>query len=298
MNDKFSDLTIVIPTLNEAEAIGKVLDEVMSVGIPKENIIVVDGGSADGTIEIAKSKGIRLIMQEGKGKADAIRTAVKHVKTPYILFMDGDYTYPAKYIPELYEKIKQNYDMVIGVRLYVENTQPLVYRLGNKILTKFFNILFETGLRDVLSGMYIVKTEILKELMFETKSFGIESEILAHVVGTSRKVAEIFIEYRQRLGKKKLRVKHGFEIFKEIIRLTWRYNPTLLLFILGSFMLIPGLILSGYVIFAMLLYGVKYYVKGLIGVMLTLSGFQSLLLALLSLYLKRFEYRIMRKLMK
>jgi dolichol-phosphate mannosyltransferase len=296
MNKEFNDLTVVIPTLNEAEAIGKVLNEVLSIGIPKENIMVVDGGSTDDTIEIVKSKRIRIIIQEGRGKADAIKTAIKYVKTPYVLFMDGDYTYPAKYIPELYRKIKQGYDLVIGARRYAKNVQPLVYRLGNKILTKFFNTLFGVGLHDVLSGMYIIKTEVLKELMFETRNFGIESEIVAHVISTTRNVAEIPIEYRQRLGKKKLRVKHGFEILREMIRLAWRYNPTFLIFILGSLMLIPGLILCGYVIFMMILYGVKHYVKGLIGVMLTLSGFQSLLLALLSLYLKRFEYRIMRRL--
>ena len=50
----YRDLTVVIPTLNEAEAIGKVIDEVLSVGVPRENILVVDGGSTDSTIEIAK----------------------------------------------------------------------------------------------------------------------------------------------------------------------------------------------------------------------------------------------------
>ncbi|WP_256205132.1 glycosyltransferase family 2 protein [Aeropyrum camini] len=186
MSGKFNDLTIVIPTLNEAEAIGKVLEEILSKGIPRENIIVVDGGSTDGTIEIVKSKGIKLIIQEGKGKADAIRTVTKYVRAPYVILMDGDYTYPAEHIPELYEKIKQGYDLVIGARQYSENTQPFIYRLGNKILTKFFNMLFGVNLSDVLSGMYIVKTEILKELMFETRNFGIESEIVAHVVSTTK----------------------------------------------------------------------------------------------------------------
>ena len=68
-----SEVTVVIPTLNEAEAIGKVIDELKQYGIV--NIIVVDGHSTDGTPKIAKEKGVKVIFQEGKGKALAIKTA-------------------------------------------------------------------------------------------------------------------------------------------------------------------------------------------------------------------------------
>ncbi|RLE47404.1 MAG: glycosyl transferase, partial [Candidatus Methanomethylicota archaeon] len=68
-----SDVTVVIPTLNEAEAIGRVIDEVLSVGVPRENILVVDGGSTDGTVDIARSKGVKVVKQRGKGKANALK---------------------------------------------------------------------------------------------------------------------------------------------------------------------------------------------------------------------------------
>ncbi|RLF19921.1 MAG: glycosyl transferase [Thermoprotei archaeon] len=294
MSDLFSEVTIVIPTLNEAEAIGKVLNEIINVGIPKDNILVVDGGSTDGTVDIVNSMGVKVILQEGKGKADAIRTAVRYIKTPFTLLMDGDYTYPARYIPELYNKIKQGYDLVIGARLLDRSSQGILFKFGNKVLTKFFNVLFGTGLRDVLSGMYIIRTSILKELFFETRSFGIETEIVAHVVNTTNRIAEVPIEYRRRLGKKKLKVRHGFLILREMIRLAWRYNPTFFIFAMGSLPLILGLILGTYVAYYYLFVGIVYYMKGLIAIILTLVGFQSLLLAILSLYLKRMEYRLMR----
>ena len=296
VSSKFQDLTIVIPTLNEAEVIGRVLDEVMSVGVPRDNVLIIDGGSTDGTVDIAKLRGVRVVMQEGRGKADAIKTASKYVTTRYTLFMDGDYTYPAKFIDELYSKVREGYDLVIGWRLYGKESQPWIYRLGNKLLTSIFNILFGTHLHDVLSGMYIVRTEVLKELMFETRGFGIESEIVAHVVSTSGKVNEVPIEYRKRLGKKKLSVKHGLQILREIIRLTWRYNPTFFIFTLGALLLIPGLILGAYVAYHYFFTGIKYYIKGLIAIILTLAGFQSSLLAILTLYLKRWEQRMTRRL--
>ena len=72
LND-FGRLTIIIPTLNEAEAIGRVIEEVLSVGVPRDHILIVDGGSNDGTVEIASKYGVRVIRQRSKGKADAIK---------------------------------------------------------------------------------------------------------------------------------------------------------------------------------------------------------------------------------
>ena len=287
-------LTIIIPTLNEVEGIGLVIDELLSIDIPKDSILVVDGGSTDGTVDVVKSKGVKLIIQEGKGKASAIATALKHVKTPYIAVLDGDYTYPAKHIPELLKKALEGYDEVLGSRKYVEGTQPLIYRLGNYILTKLFNLLFNTKLSDVLTGMYVVKTSKLHELNFEFSGFSIEVELVTHIASTSGRVTEIPIEYRRRLGKKKLGVLDGFKIARDIFRLTWRYNPALLIFLLGSLLLIPGLILGSYVAYHYFFTGIKYYVRGLIAIMLTLTGFQSLIATLITLYVKRVELRILR----
>ncbi len=296
--EKFKDLTVVIPTLNEAEAIGKVIDEVLSVGVSRENILVVDGGSSDGTVDIARSRGVKVIMQEGKGKADAIRTALRYINTPLVLIMDGDYTYPASHIPDLYEKIREGYMLVIGQRVPEPGAQPLIYRLGNWMLTKFFNILFGTRLRDVLSGMYIVRSGTLREVEFTSSGFGIESEIVAHVVSTCGEVTEVPIRYRKRVGKKKLNVRHGLQILLTMIRLALRYNPVFLVFAIGSVPLIPGLIIGGWVLYNYFFTGVKYYVKGIIAAILVSTGYASLILSLISLYLKRMEYRILRMLRK
>jgi dolichol-phosphate mannosyltransferase len=287
-------LTVIIPTLNEVEGIGLVIDEVLSAGIPKDNILVVDGGSTDGTVDVVRSKNIKLVMQEGRGKASAIATALKYVKTPYVAVLDGDYTYPAKHILELLKKALEGYDEVLGFRKYVEGSQPLIYRLGNYILTKLFNILFNTKLNDVLTGMYVVKTSKLRELNFEFSGFSIEVEVLTHIASTSGRVTEVPITYRRRLGRKKLGVLDGFRIGRDIIRLTWRYNPAFLIFLLGSLLLIPGLLLGGYVAYHYFFTGIKYYVRGLVAIMLTLAGFQSLIAALITLYVKRIELRILR----
>lgn len=288
------DVTVVIPVLNEAEALPHVLREVKEVGV--KNIIVVDGGSEDGSPEIARREGAFVIFQEGKGKADAIRSAVPHVRTPYVVIMDGDYTYPAHYIKDLYLKaVEENLDYVIGVRVPTEGSMKKVFRLGNKILNKAFNVVFGGGLSDVLSGMYLLRTEVLKELNWETKGFSLETEIAAHVISTSGKVGEVRIEYRKRIGEKKLGVRHGFLIARDIMRLAWRYNPVFFIFCVGGLMLIPGLILGIYVAYHYFFHGINYHVKGLIAIILTIGGFISVLLAIMSLFVKRMEWRLLHQ---
>lgn len=294
----FHGLTVVVPTLNEAEAIGKVIEEILSVGIPKESILIVDGGSSDGTAEVAKSLGVSVVMQEGRGKALAIKTASRLVKSEFALIMDGDYTYPAKHIVDLYDKAREGYSLVIGWRKYGKGSQSPIYKLGNWLLTKTFNILFGTRLHDVLSGMYLLRSEVLRELSYEMSGFSIESEIVAHVASTSGDVSELPIEYRKRIGKKKLGVFHGLSIYKSIVSLAWRYNPTFFIFIAGASLLVPGLLLGSWVAYRYFFLGINHFLRGMVAIVLVLVGIQSLLLAVLSLYVKRMEYRILRLLKK
>ncbi|GAB6945364.1 hypothetical protein JCM14467A_21460 [Vulcanisaeta sp. JCM 14467] len=286
-------MTVVVPTLNEVEGIGLVLDELLGIGVPRERILVVDGGSTDGTVDVVRRYGVRVVRQEGRGKADAIWTALKHVNTPYMLVMDGDYSYPAKYVPVLIEEITSTgADEVIGIRVPQPGSQGFVYRLGNRLLTWAFNLLFSTRLHDVLSGMYIIRTESLRDAVMEVGDFSIEAQIVAHMVSTGKTVREVPIEYRPRVGRKKLSVFDGAKIFMDMAILTTRYNPMLILFLLGSLLLIPGLALGAYVGYWYIFYGIKYYLKGLIAIMLTLIGLQFLGMAAMSIYMKRMEYRL------
>jgi dolichol-phosphate mannosyltransferase len=298
ISENLRDVGVVIPVLNEEKAIGVVIDEVINAGVPLENIVVVDGGSTDRTVEIAKSKGVKVVNQEGKGKALAIKTGLRHVTTPHVLVMDGDGTYPASAIPALYKAIRErDCDLVIGARLMGRESQRLLFRLGNKILTFFFNALFGTSLRDVLSGMYIAKTERMRELGFEMMGFSIEAEIVAHFANLGR-VCEEVIEYKPRIdpSAKKLRVKHGLRIALDMVRLTWRYNPAFLIFAIGSLLLIPGLGLGAWVLYRYYFHGVIHSIKGLAAIVMTGVGLQMLNSAIMTLYVKRIERRVLLKL--
>ncbi len=288
-------VTIIIPVKNEEKAIGPVIDELVKNGVPRNKIIVVDGHSTDRTVEVASSRGVMVVVQDGEGKADAVRKGIAIASTKYVLVMDGDYTYPAHHVWELIRVAEEKgCGEVIGARLRGRKNIPLLNRFGNWFLTRTFNTLFGTRLHDVLSGMYLVRKDILDYALFETKGFSIEAEIAAHVAGSGEEICEHPIEYRQRIGEKKLKIIHGLHIFKDMIKLSWTYNPFFVISFIGALLLVPGLILASWVGYEYLVHGVKHYVKGIIAILLTLIGTQSLLLSIFALYAKRAELRILR----
>ncbi|WP_238529016.1 glycosyltransferase family 2 protein [Thermogladius calderae] len=290
------DFAILIPVLNEREGLEKTLKEIIELGYDPARILVVDGGSTDGTPDVARSFGVRVVQQEGRGKADAIKSGLKYINDSVVVVMDGDYTYPAEHIRDLIKKVNEGYDLVIGARKHFEKgAQTAVYRFGNWFLTSMFNIFYGVKLSDALSGMYAVKKRILDEVEFEFKDFSIEAEILSHTLSTGYKVAEIPIKYRRRVGKKKLGVRHGFTILLSMLLLTWRYNPTFTVFLLGALTLIPGLYFDFYVFLKYFLTGVIHHIRALVGAIFTTTGIVSFSLALAVFYMKRMEVRLLRR---
>ena len=231
------NITVVIPTLNEEEAIGKVLNELQSLGF--KNIVVVDGYSTDRTLEIANQYGVKTISQHGKGKTGALKTAIEHIETPYLLVMDGDYTYDASCINRFIQHL-DCYDEIIGARI-ADDTNPMsfLHIYGNKIITKLFNNLMGTSLSDLCSGMYVVRTKALQSIDLSTTGFDVEAEIAAQIASLGR-ITEVPINYRSRLGKQKLSTwRHGYKIVKSIFRLGKLYNPGTFYSILGKSIMIP-----------------------------------------------------------
>ncbi|MGC9171199.1 MAG: glycosyltransferase family 2 protein [Thermoproteus sp.] len=285
---------VVLPTLDEREGLAKTLDELFSVGVGPGQILVVDGGSRDGTCLEAERRGVRCIQQSGKGKADAVRTALRVVDADAVVIMDADYTYPARYVPQLLAMLERC-DEAIGARARPEKgAQRAVFRLGNKLLTAWFNVVFGTRLTDVLSGMYAVRKEALEGIEEASRGFGIESEIAAHIASTGGEICETPIEYRRRVGRKKLGVRHGVLIALDMLRLSLRYNPAFLIFAAAALLAIPGFSIASWVGYEWIFLGVKHYVWGIIAIALIAGGTASAALAVLALYLKRMEIRLLK----
>ena len=222
-NARFSSTHVIVAALNEEAGIGLTIAELKDT-LDSPHILVVDGHSSDRTVEIAKNLGADIAFQDGVGKGDAIVKALKltGANADYVVLTDADFTYPAKHVPEMIKILEENPDvgMVCGNRFNSQlDSKALINRfyLGNKLLAFSHNILNGIALHDPLTGLRVIRAEILRNLKLKSNGFDIEVELNSIVRKRGYKTVEVPIQYRQRLGEKKLKMKHGATIFKRIM---------------------------------------------------------------------------------
>lgn len=219
-----SSVSVIVAALNEETGIGPTLDELQRV-LTGSHLIVVDGNSIDRTVEIAKNMGADVSLQEGSGKGDAMFQGIKRLSpnARYVVFTDADYTYPAEYIPNMVEVLDQDpsVGMVIGDRfkgeLNLEKSLKNPFYLGNRMIALAQHVLNGIKLNDPLSGLRVVRTDVLRRWKPKSQGFDIEAEINFVVEREGYRIVEIPIDYRSRLGEKKLKLRHGFGILKRIM---------------------------------------------------------------------------------
>lgn len=218
-----SDVVVLIPTLNEREGLAPTVLEVKQyLGNPY--ILVVDGNSTDGTVDVAKRLGLDVVFQDGKGKGDAVAKALKSLKADphYVVLIDADYTYPAEYIPQMIRVLEENPDvgMVCGNRFDkpfgMANVRSAYY-IGNRFLAFAHFMANGVNMRDPLTGLRVVRWEIIRDWQPKSKGFDVEAELNYLVERKGYKIREIPIHYRKRLGEKKLKLRHGFTILRRIL---------------------------------------------------------------------------------
>jgi len=222
--ESISSSQLVIAALNEEQGIGLTIAEMKDIlgDIPT---LVVDGKSTDKTVQLAKNMGATILTQEGIGKGDALAKALKNLdpNISYMVLTDADYTYPAKYVPGMIRILDENpkVGMVCGNRFNGNVDKKALYRifhLGNKLLSFAHKTLNGVTLEDPLTGLRVIRTDILREWRIESKGFDIEVELNNFVQKKGYTTQEILIDYRARLGEKKLKARHGFAILKRILK--------------------------------------------------------------------------------
>ncbi len=202
------DISVVIPTRNEADSIGKVIDDVVKTlaGLHFE-IIIVDTESTDGTIEIAKSKGAKVEPEPRRGYGRAYKTGFAKAKGEFIATLDADMTYPADRIPEFVRLLQQGHDFVSGDRLTRLETESMtgMHRTGNAILNIAFRLLYRYPIKDSQSGMWVFKRALLEKVEVLSDGMPFSEELKLETIRKGFKFIEVSIDYRPRIGEKKLR---------------------------------------------------------------------------------------------
>ena len=218
-----SSTLVLLAALNEEEGIYYTLRELRRY-LKGSKLLVVDGYSKDRTVNVAKNFGADVIYQEGEGKGDAIAFGLQNLNCDfdYLVLIDADYTYPARYIPGMIELLESNprLGMVCGDRFnshFHAELMPDLFYIGNRILAFTHNFLNGVRMRDPLTGLRVLRGNILKNWRPRSKGFDIEAEMNYYVERKGLGIKEIDIEYRPRVGEKKLKLKHGFQILKRMV---------------------------------------------------------------------------------
>lgn len=206
--DKDVKVSIIIPTMNEEESIGNVLDEVHdAMKHFNYEILIVDTNSKDRTVEIAKEKGARVINEPRRGYGRAYKTGFENANGDLIVTLDADCTYPACDIPKFIELLeKEQIDFITCDRLSAleKGVMSSQHKFGNWVLSTATNLLFRMKIKDSQNGMWIFRREILDEIELISDGMPFSEEIKIEAWKKGFKVKEVPIKYRLRKGEKKL----------------------------------------------------------------------------------------------
>ena len=236
----FKKITIIIPVYNEAENIGKVLDDILSCNYGCE-IIVVDDGSTDQTNAIANPKEVRVIKHRfNKGHGAALKTGIKNTQTEYVVFFDGDGQHVAADIKKLAETAGE-YDAVVG-RRDKGSSASLIRKPGKKLISLLANYLTGKKIPDVNSGLRITPTAtILQYLHILSDEFSFSTTMTLAYHKENLDIGYVPIITKERQGQSKVRFfRDGFGAILLTLRMIALFDPlrifipiSVILFVLG-----------------------------------------------------------------
>lgn len=188
-----------------------------------DQLIIVDGGSTDGTIEYARKHGYYLFVQKGRGAGGAFIEAMEKVTGDIVIPFSPDGNSDPERIPYLVEKIKEGYDIVVCSR-YLEWAKSydddIVTAFGNRVFTGLVNIMFRSRLTDLLVMYRAFKKDIIKELGINTKNVAWGTQLMLMAIKRNLRIGEIPGDEPPRIGgKRKMNpVKNGLQEFSMIMR--------------------------------------------------------------------------------
>lgn len=198
--------TLVILTLNEIEGVSAIFDKIPLSCV--DDILVIDGGSIDGTIEFFKNKMVRVIVQESRGRGEAFRIARNEAKGDYLVFFSPDGNEDPNDIARLIAKLKEGYDMSIASRFMKgshneEDEILLPWRAwANRIFTFMANALWnrQEYITDTINGFRAITKEAFDKMKIDAQGFVIEYQISIRAMKLGLKVAEIPTYEGERIG--------------------------------------------------------------------------------------------------
>ena len=223
-------LSIIIPVYNEKKTISKILKKIHKLKKINKEIIVINDGSTDGTLEILKrnkNKFNKLLNhKKNKGKGSAIITAQKYITGNVVIIQDADLEYNPSDYQKLLKFVKKGYKVVYGSRVlnknrYLSNNFSSFMRIFyNHVLTILSNILNNQKLTDAHTCYKMFTTDIFKNIKLKELDFSFCPEITTKIALKKIKIKEVPIRYNGRTYEegKKITFVDGFKAIKTLIK--------------------------------------------------------------------------------
>ncbi|MCM8778707.1 MAG: glycosyltransferase family 2 protein [Candidatus Omnitrophica bacterium] len=219
---------VLIPTYNEAKTIGWLIRKVKEQGITK--IVIVDDGSTDRTVEIAKENGAEVLRNfKNLGKGNALKKGFAYClekNFDAVLTMDGDGQHSPEDIPRFLDFIqKTKVDLLIGNRMHSPWLMPLLRLLTNRFMSWIISFIVAQKIPDTQSGFRLIKRNVLEKIDLRSENFEIESEILIEAIrkGFSVKSLPIKTIYLEGSVSQINPLFDSLRFLKFILKTLWRW---------------------------------------------------------------------------
>jgi len=278
---------VLVPTLDEAETIGDVVSDFRGAGY--DDVLVIDGGSTDGTREAAREAGARVVTQSGSGKGQAVREAVAdHIDSEYILMLDGDGTYRADDAEAMLDPLRSGEaDHVIGNRFadMRPGAMTALNRIGNQLINGSFGLIHRESFGDILSGYRAFTRESFDEMHLTSDGFGVETEMAVECAKRGIPTAVVPVTYYPRPAGSNTNlhpIRDGGIIFLELYRRAKTNNPLFYFGSLGTVSTATGVLIAVYVAVEWLTRRVSHEVLAVVAAFAILVGVQLLMFGMLA----------------
>lgn len=231
-------LSVVIPVYNEEMRLQPTLKRVgeyLSAQPYASEIVIVDDGSADRTVEVAQQAGLgsmlRVIGHEvNRGKGAAVRTGMAAVRGEYALFSDADLSTPIEEVEKFWPRIEEGYDVVIGSRglanSQIQVHQGRIRELMGKMFNLFVRLLVVPGIHDTQCGFKMFSRQAVDTLFTQAELDGwaFDVELIALAMTHGFRVAEVPVRWVNSPDTKVRAISASFQMFSDLLRLRRRFK--------------------------------------------------------------------------
>ena len=211
-------ISVVIPCLNEEKGLNHIF-KLMPLLV--DETIVVDNGSTDNSMEVARNYNARIFSEGTRGYGASILRGLREVTGDIVIILDGDATYPVKEIENLCRFLETGpYDFVIGCRFpLVDNSvMPLINKFSNYFMSWLTEIIYKVRIKDTQTGFMVFRKDVMDRLSLISKGMEFTQEIKIKAwMDRGMRCAEMHIPYGMRIGKSKYRrIKDGFKTVSDL----------------------------------------------------------------------------------